>query len=80
MDTAYVREKITPKIAGYKAQYLHFRYLKCLVKNPLDVLDFGFPTDKSCDAAPKLAIILSMAEASLPRKAAYCWWVVIYPP
>ena len=27
--------KPTPKIAGYKAQYLHFRYLKCLVNDSL---------------------------------------------
>ena len=28
---AYVRENAPPKIAGYKVQYLHFRYLKFLV-------------------------------------------------
>ncbi len=33
MDTAYVKEHPPPKIAGYKVQYLQFRYLKCLVNN-----------------------------------------------
>ena len=30
MDTAYVREN-PPQIAGYKVQYLQFRYLKVLM-------------------------------------------------
>ena len=33
MDTAYVRETPSPK-QPYKAQYLDFRYLKCLVIRP----------------------------------------------
>ena len=37
MDTAYVRENPSPKMAGYKVQEtLHFRYLKLLVTTALE--------------------------------------------